>query len=44
MYYLTFLARRATVLLQKQGFDVVVRRDVFPLPYRRLVLVTATRR
>jgi SAM-dependent methyltransferase len=44
MYYLTFLVPRATRLLREQGFHVEVHRDVFPNPYRRLVLVTATRR
>lgn len=44
MYYLTFLLPRATALLEAAGFEVAVRRDVFPRPYRRLTLVLATRR
>ena len=43
MYYLTFLLPRATALLEAQGFEVAVHREVAPKPYQRLVLVVATR-
>lgn len=46
MYYLTFLLPRARALLEAQGFQVDVYRDVFPAPYDRFGLcgVIATRR
>jgi SAM-dependent methyltransferase len=44
MYYLTFMLPRAQQLLRAQGFEVEVERELFPHPYRKLVLVTATRR
>ena len=43
MYYLTFLLPRARDLLQAAGFDVAVRRGIFPAPYDQHVLVVATR-
>ncbi|MGA9525708.1 MAG: class I SAM-dependent methyltransferase [Myxococcaceae bacterium] len=43
MYYLTFLLPRAQALLEEQGFEVRVHREVFPKPYSRLVLVEARR-
>ena len=42
MYYLTFRLPRARALLEAQGFTVVVQRDLFPEPFRRALLVTAT--
>lgn len=44
MYYLTFLLPRARSLLERAGFSVDVRRDVFAGPYARYVLVVATRK
>jgi ubiquinone/menaquinone biosynthesis C-methylase UbiE len=46
MYYLTFLLPRARALLEAQGFNVDVRRDVIAEPYSRsgLCVVIATRR
>ena len=43
MYYLTFLLPRARELLEREGFEVDVRRDILPHPFTRLVLVVATR-
>lgn len=44
MYYLTFLLPRAKTLLEERGFDVEIRNGVFAAPWRRLVLVVATKR
>lgn len=44
MYYLTFLLPRAQALLESEGFEVQVLREVFPAPFRRAVLVVATLR
>lgn len=43
MYYLTFLWPDVRPLLERHGFEVTVARGVFPLPYERALLVTATR-
>jgi SAM-dependent methyltransferase len=43
MYYLTFTLPRARALLEAEGFSVEVKREVFPRPYQRAVLVIATR-
>ncbi|MBZ0117963.1 MAG: class I SAM-dependent methyltransferase [Sandaracinaceae bacterium] len=44
MYYLTFLLPSCQELLESRGFDVEVRSDVFPEPFRRVELVLATLR
>jgi ubiquinone/menaquinone biosynthesis C-methylase UbiE len=44
MYYLTFLLPRCRELLEARGFEVQVERDLFPAPYSRAILVTATAR
>jgi ubiquinone/menaquinone biosynthesis C-methylase UbiE len=44
MYYLTFLLPRARALLEAEGFTVEVARNVFPAPFERGVVVTATKR
>jgi ubiquinone/menaquinone biosynthesis C-methylase UbiE len=43
MYYLTFLLPQVEELLQREGFTVEVRADLFPAPYRHFCLVIATR-
>lgn len=43
MYYLTFRRARARALLEAAGFTVRERAGLFARPYRRLVLVEATR-
>jgi ubiquinone/menaquinone biosynthesis C-methylase UbiE len=44
MYYLTFLWPHVRPLLERGGFDVEARRDVFAAPFGRYLLVVATRR
>ncbi len=44
MFYLTFLVPAAIVMLEKAGFDVDLRKRVFPPPYHELVLVVATKK
>jgi ubiquinone/menaquinone biosynthesis C-methylase UbiE len=44
MYYLTFLVPEARKLLEAAGFDVEVKSDVFDRPWKRLCLVTGTKR
>lgn len=42
MYYLTFLLPKCRRLLEARGFDVEVEWGLFPPPFTRLALVTAT--
>ncbi|MEM9194801.1 MAG: class I SAM-dependent methyltransferase [Myxococcota bacterium] len=44
MYYLTFLLPRARPLLERQGFQVSVKRGLFPGSFSGLVLVIAEKR
>jgi SAM-dependent methyltransferase len=41
MYYLTFLLPRAKEILEAGGFEVSVRRETFPAPYKDYCLVDA---
>ena len=42
MFYLTFTLPSVKDLLESHGFEVVLRRDLFPKPYGAMVLVIAT--
>lgn len=44
MYYLQLLAPDATRLLESVGFEVEIRRGVFPAPFDRFVVVVATKK
>lgn len=44
MYYLTFLLAEARAMLEHENCEVQVTRDLFPRPYKPLVLVEARRR
>jgi ubiquinone/menaquinone biosynthesis C-methylase UbiE len=44
MYYLTFLFPEAKRMLEVHGFDVEVQDRVFDWPFRKLLMVTATKR
>jgi ubiquinone/menaquinone biosynthesis C-methylase UbiE len=44
MYYLTFLWPDVKWKLERAGFTVEAKRDVFPMPFDRGILVVATRR
>ena len=43
MYYLTFLLPRIRKQLEKQGFKVEIKEDLFPSPFQSLKLVIATK-
>lgn len=43
MYYLTFMWPEVEALLRRHGFAVAVRREVFPEPFGRALLVIATK-
>jgi ubiquinone/menaquinone biosynthesis C-methylase UbiE len=43
MYYLTFMWPAIEHQLKKAGFRVSIEREVFPKPFQRVILVTATR-
>lgn len=44
MYYLQFLAPEAKRVLEAAGFDVEIRRGVFPAPYARFAVIVATKK
>jgi ubiquinone/menaquinone biosynthesis C-methylase UbiE len=44
MFYLAFLAPEASKMLAQAGFDVEIRKHVFPAPFQEMCLIVATKK